>query len=539
MADYSGNPTMPLDQIDYNNRETFYTMLLEIFTEYEELEYLRGSLLFIDITPSSNVRRSALLGMKKDELDPNIIQLYDTYDAGSSKYLFHTIVFSEILPQLIDVHCNNCCTENTSVLSKQILNFMCVSQSQKSINFNINSDLKIKGYMYNLKNCMTYTAGNRYSSIIRYFYVGDRNIFIGAFTKHGQLYIRTSVIDKLLNNPENNYEDVKKCLLTLFMANTELFKAFEDLNITKINQHITRELDGRYRQRFIEKITRKYPDATEDDIDWILSGHKNLVFKECEYVLKNTIFGATDQYSYSKLMNDLSSSHTRDLQRSAGDAFREGMKFGQIMQIYGWENYPDGFISDPREVWWFKDVNIIPEIFIYNDEYYEIPNQLRRFHIDRLYISSHGHLRCEGDHPNTKDGIVCIGNDLKILFNNIKDIEEKLKRVDILLEVINFDSAYGTVGKFELIESSKKIYNVKIKTNPTIREIGKQSDEFIELPQVCMRTEDGPVIISESIIDESINTISSSNTTNLEGIQRNNFVFNISDADIVPVSIDS
>ena len=74
-----------------------------------------------------------------------------------------------------------------------------------------------------------------------------------------------------------------------------------------------------------------------------------------------------------------------------------------------------------------------------------------------MFVNAKGTMRCQGFHPNTNNGNVCMGDiSGKIVMSDIKKLQQNLTRCESLLYTINYDSPYDSSRRDELMAHSIK-----------------------------------------------------------------------------------
>lgn len=297
---------------------------------------------------------------------------------------------------------------------------------------------------------------NRSNKNIKYLLsVGKNNIFLGLLTVDSILYLKWSVIKSLLKSKdgENKVKELFTKLFTLYVneqqMTTECFikKLSSDLKSANTRQLVL--LSNFYQKDITDKNKLKY---------FINSNIK----KTIKRTLKGTIHDVDSPSKYQELFSNVMHKMISQYKEDVNKSYKLGLKSSFNFVNNGWNpaNPDDKAIQDRGSFWFSKDVNIVPDRFIYEGVNYIIPESHRDyFKIEKLYVSIDYKLRCKGAHPNVNYGDVCMGD---LRFDKIKaDSEDEkidifLKRAESLLEIINYDSAYDSAKRSILLDVSTK-----------------------------------------------------------------------------------
>jgi len=304
----------------------------------------------------------------------------------------------------------------------------------------------------------------------------------------------------------------------MFVCFEKTFSKYTDVNVTKFKEELFEVVSHSVLTSVIngQSIGRKYYRYSRDPLtkEELVKSIEEHVHGEVNRALNGTIFGAKDQYSYAELLKKIITRRKTLEQQVFEEAFNKGMQIGMKFEMLGWHpskpTFPDCDAGD-RGIWWEKEVNIRPDTFMHGGERYLIPAAHRKFYVKKLYVNQNGLMRCEGEHPNVSGSRVCMG-DLQIKFSdNLSELQDVLGRVESLLDMINFDSAYNGTALDELLKVSTKdtvfANTAPIrKLKPKIREIGdidqddeEEEEEIIESPSdnIVLTDEHGKALIKE------------------------------------------
>ena len=336
----------------------------------------------------------------------------------------------------------------------------------KRTGINIYRNIKLKGYKINFKDVKKLIlsdklgkTSNRIHDVIQeFYYIGDKNILIGFVTVDSICYIRQEVL--LALRQTESRETIKEILRSLLNCFSVVDAKFTNHNIRTIEDQITNQVSTAIEnQLFNGKFLSYYGIGSIDEFspDRLTEIIENKTRNIIKKIIKPTIFGVNDSYSYSKILDDILRSSDKREKKVFNDGFVSGMKIGLKLEMLGWRITKEVFANSKSfDMWWEKDVEITPEFFYYGNERYKIPQSDRCFTITKLYINQLGKMRCKGDHPNVQQGVVCMG-DLIINFAEKESVlSENLSRAETLLDIINYDSAYHKDKLQQYLKVSEK-----------------------------------------------------------------------------------
>ena len=362
---------------------------------------------------------------------------------------------------------------------------------------NVNRKINIKGYMLNftdvkkiMQDCSDNVRNGYYDSadyINTFYFVGSKNSLFALSTVSGLLYIRRQTLVKLFEN--NDIESITKALKNLLVCFKQLVDKFTELNVKQYKEELAEIVEQNALAKIVngDRMSRRYyrsytrNEAPEEFMNTV----KQYIKDSIGDATVNTIFGIKDSYSYGNIINEILNTKKQNEKAIFNQGFQKGMRIGLKIEMLGWRPVDVNFADDhSSSMWWEKEVNIIPNNFMYNRERYIIPEKDRCFKVDKMYINQDGILRCHGNHPNVQGSKVCMG-DLVIKFGDeLSDIQDVLRRAEELLDMINYDSAYHRDKLDHLLKVSKKdellgdssLVRDQKKKSSTIKELGALSD---------------------------------------------------------------
>lgn len=395
---------------------------------------------------------------------------------------------------------------------RRIYNLYWKTENQR-FGINVCKTAVTKGYSLNftdVRKLMVTTSQHnaRYSdttesSINEFYFVGSKNCLLAVSSCNSILFIRQQTLAKLIDN--NELPVVKRCLKNLLVCFNQTNLKYTEMNVKVFKDdiaEITTEnalnkivnsdlLDSRYyRMAGVESSIQEY----EQLMQRIHSYAKEVI----DSAIGKTIFGADDKYSYSRLINQILEMKKEHITEVYNNGFSEGMKIGIKIEMLGWRACDTQFpeYSDSASRWWVKEVNIVPDSFLYRGEKYSIPEKERIFKIKKLYVNQRGVMMCEGKHPNVNVSKVCMGDLVINLAADLSNVEESLKSAEQLLDIINYDSAYYNDKREHLIsvstkcdimsESMRRDGGRKLKENSNIRELSADVNDADDEEEVVV-----------------------------------------------------
>jgi len=341
----------------------------------------------------------------------------------------------------------------------------------KKLGINVSPKAKIKGYLLafsdvKLAAAADYAIFNKFNEI---YYLGEKNILLGVASVDGFLYLRYQAIIKLMQN--NDSATIRKTLKNLLTCFYNTKRKYEEINIRQFREELAELVQDGVFSRVVnaDEYSGNYynrygtPNSQKEFLDTV----KAYIKDNISQALNDTCFGINDAYSYSRAISEIMSSRSNQDKTIFKEGFEKGMRIGMKLELLGWHPVNPNFADDTSasvNIWWKKDVTIIPNTFISGAERYEIPVSHRKSKITELFINQNGKMRCTGEHPNVNGTNVCMG-DLKIeLSDKVSNIQDQLQRAEELLDIINFDSAYHREQKDKLLAVSTKIKALRTAT---------------------------------------------------------------------------
>lgn len=368
------------------------------------------------------------------------------------------------------------------------------------IGSNVDFNLKINGYHYNASDIYNsyMVEVDRHSNskiekfgyyIYKLLFIGDKNFLVGFIDKFGILYLDQVILDKLRETDHDKFKELIVRLISVF-ANVNIL--FFRNNIMGIDGELTERI-GKFLVASLNKTSQectiiepKHMDLFNDDneVNILLGKIKEMITGLIDSYLNGSKWGINNQYSYKQLLDVCISSKYEALQSDVDKAFANGLLYGNKFELSGW------IVSDQKfdgDIAWEKEVHIIPSRVNYRGKIYNIDPEWQEnpFHIDKIFITTNGKMYCEGYHPNTNNGSVCMGDIAgKIVLNDVRKLGENLNRCEALLTLINYDSAYDNSMKEEIIGHSTidasnnfEIDNEYIGDNETLTDVAFEDDE--------------------------------------------------------------
>lgn len=377
---------------------------------------------------------------------------------------------------------------------------------------NIYKDLKINGYSFNICDFIGNFIADNYNRndclasftkrLYKVIYVGEKNFFVGFIDCDAVMYLDEVILKKIKDYNENIFHEVLTRIMSVY-ANAN--SIFFDLHTVDISNIIKAKL-SQYLTSSITKCGDECNIISPDHIDIFddysaVTGLIEKLKEEMDTVvsnmIKNTTWGVNNQYSYKKLLDENFRNEDISNDRKIEESFIKGMLFGNKVETCGWKVSDQTF---DNSITWEKEVNIVPVRFYYNCKCYRInnndPKWKNPFKITKLYVTAKGTMRCEGYHPNTNHGNVCMGDiSGKIVMSNVKKIQENLNRCESLLYTINYDSPYDSSRREELISHSIEEGSDEF----------NQDDNFVSSGQIIQEVNfENEEDVSDDIPDESI-----------------------------------
>ena len=475
-------------------------VLKEIFLESDNLSVFMNSVSFGRVTSNGQFIRSGKL--KFVNLGPDA-EAGRTYETVYEDSFGCTIRIADFSPRDLNQRSifTSTSEENRSYF-KNIFNTYWKANTEK-IGINICRNVAIKGYMLNFvdvkemihkewnlvrensTNCRRYGYNTDESIVNEFYFVGPKNCLLAISSINSLLYIRTQTLNKLIES--NDISVVKRCLKNLLTCFYQVHKNFSELNLKTFKDEVAEFAEESALNRMVNtdyfdrRYYRTFGEKEMNPKEFLERLH-SFVKDTIENTVSGSVFGIKDMYSYSNLINKVMEMKKEFIKGIFTRGFTEGMRIGLRIEMIGWRPCEMQFAEIVgANKWWEKEVNLVPDSFIYRNEKYSIPEKHRKFKINKLYINQTGKLMCDGNHPNVSGHNVCMG-DLKIdLSDKLSSIEDSLKAAEQLLDMINFDSAYHNEDRDKLLEVSTKCDIMSEKTvqhkKDGIRELGTNFDD--------------------------------------------------------------
>jgi len=254
-------------------------------------------------------------------------------------------------------------------------------------------------------------------------YIGPNNVLLAIISIDGEMLVRWQTVKSILKT--HGREKTKEILEKLLHTFDEENDYFLKINSKEYIEHVAADIllhdDGR------EKFDNTVKALTD-----------------CS-VISSRFVNFFSAYN-GQLLESVRTQVHKKILHTMNICFEKLNIFAKL----GWQPVMESnninVTLNENQVWWFKDVNIVPDRYIRDDICWEIHPRKRSVHIIRLYINSRGVMVAEGDgdpHPNCSND-VCLG-DLSIRMAGTPDeFEEDIKAAEKLLTLINFDSAYSS-----------------------------------------------------------------------------------------------
>ena len=405
-------------------------------------------------------------------------------------------------------------TYGANIYSRKLYNeYYFGAKTARRSGVNVYKSLKLKGYNLNVKDIKKLTSqeymtrSNRsiHDYIQEFYYVGDKNIVIGFVSTDSVLYLRNDILLKIITD--------KPTLKTILTNVLNCYKILDDRSDSFNIRYAESNLEETITSALMNQLTSGHiPVKANGSLD--VKKLETTVTEKSKEVVKQiisgTIFGIKDTYSYTKALDAIINEYKARDKSVFTDGFGAGMKIGLKLEMLGWHLANPSFAnSRSTDMWWEKEVEIIPTVFLYGQEKYEIPEKMRKYKIKKLYLNQAGQLRCDGNHPNVSSGNVCMG-DLVIDFKDkTSDLSDTLARAETLLDHINYDSAYDSTDRQALLLASKKLDvfsktgDVKKKPTTSIKKLAFLDDDGDEEEDEIIEEKPEPVkaVLVDTIVD--------------------------------------
>jgi len=451
--------------LSQNDQIRLIRILHSLFEENPQLEDLKSNITFDKVSTNGSINPIGKLTFRDtDNPDAQTAIMYNR------EYGYSAIRFSKFSPRDITnrtLYAHN--RESVGNFWSNIYNqYWEERNTARRFGVNILKKIAIKGYILNFNDVRKLIDENltsrRYDTILdninEFYYFSDRNCLLGIATTNGSLLIRMQAMKKILD--QNDDTVVKKCLKNLFVCFNKVLIKFMELNVREVHTEVAECVQqsvlnklingtGQYNRRFY-----RYTDGAEDR-EGLQRNIENYI-KDClTKAFEGSVFGANDTYSYASVLNKIIKARRGSEKDVFKQGFSKGMRIGLKFEMMGWEpanpNWADS--TDQASMWWEKEVNLKPSSFVKGGKRYLIPESERTFSVKKLYINQDGRMRADANHPNVTGSNVCMG-DLQVDFSDESfDLQEMLVRVEELLDMINYDSAYRSENLEHLMEVSE------------------------------------------------------------------------------------
>lgn len=375
------------------------------------------------------------------------------------------------------------------------------------IGCNVDRNVNLMGYHYNACDIYNsyliegnaragYDSCNQESKSISYhvyklLFIGQKNFLVGFIDKSGILYLDYVILNKL---KETNQEKFKEVVTNILSIYANINSIFFELNISGI----TGEITERVKRTLLAGINQTSKDCSiiepnhidifsdSSQIDNLVSKMQDIIKFEIQNYFKGSNWGIGNQYSFKDILDNIICKKYEASKYDIEKAFANGLLYGNKFELSGW------IVSDKQfdnSVTWEKEVHIIPSRVNYNKRLYNInnndPEWKNPFHIDKLYVTAAGKMYCDGDHPNVSSQNVCMGDiSGKIVLSDVKKLGENLNRCEALLTLINYDSAYRSSEREEILKHSTldstcqfEVDHEYVGDNETLTDVSFEDDE--------------------------------------------------------------
>lgn len=396
-------------------------------------------------------------------------------------------------------------------------------ETSRRLGINVFKQCRIKGYCLNFVDVKRYISdvirNNRtsYSErplINQFYFITQKNILLAISSCDAQLFIRRQALEKLIEY--NTEEIVLTTISNLLVCHYKVMEKYTKANLREFKQEVLSVLESSSKL----KIATYEPEQLNQS--YIVDRIRGDINDKLDRLLNNNVFGASDNYSYFRLLQN-AVRRKKELEESLyQEAFQKGMQIGLKLEMLGWHITQVKFTDCPStDMWWSKEVNIVPDSMMHGGIRYIIDKDYQKYYkITKLYINQNAIMKCDGKHPNVAGNRVCMG-DLRISFSeNLSELQENLSRVETLLDMINYDSSYDSSMRDELLKHATpdQVYAGKNKkvASTGVREISFNEDEDIEEVKEVEETpkpintkiltlDDGSTInIRENILEDAV-----------------------------------
>ena len=309
------------------------------------------------------------------------------------------------------------------------------------------------------------------SLVSEVFFVGTNSVLVGFMCVDGTTYIKWPVLRYLMRSGRSrDVEKVNVLLENILDRITFVHNRLHDIDI----KHW--EADGK--DESICKLIKRLEECkySPSDADFTLDSEG--ILKELKRTMAtaewDTIYQSGKSEIYASLLTKVLERASNENRDSSQQSFHRGLTISGLLTKYGWEVAThERFSSNYRSnLLWKKKIDILPDRFFRDGVCKIIPKELRMFRVKWLYINGDGFSFTESTHPNvSSDGSVCLGDLGNIKFSGpTEKIEEHLIKMESLLQILNYDSAYNE-------SYYHKILKVKCKSESEFLKVSKKSSK--------------------------------------------------------------
>lgn len=332
---------------------------------------------------------------------------------------------------------------------------------------NLDTNVKIDGYHFNICDIFNTVSEDGYGlkRIYKLLFISEKNYLVGFIDSDCFMYLDWVLLEKIRDKNQQEFASIVKKIMQVYSnANVMFFDINLEHTEKSISDTIFRKLlttlNSDYKDASIIKLDNVDIFSTQDQIDNYINKVSGVIKSVIDNIISKTSWGGHGEYSYSNIIHDIMNNRFKQNNEKMRESFMSGLMIGSKLENIGWV-LSDKVIDHHSTICWEKDVDITPNVLYYNHEEYIINNSTEDwknpFHISKLFVTSDGVMYCEGSHPNVSSGKVCMGDiSGKITFFDIESLQKNLLRCESLLYTINYDSAYYTDKREELIQHSTK-----------------------------------------------------------------------------------
>lgn len=282
------------------------------------------------------------------------------------------------------------------------------------------------------------------------FTVGQENLLLATVGREGHVNFSFPVLRKL--TILIGAEKIEKLVNLIFSAVEKSLEKFFKFQVNEMDEKgITNNLLVTVLTNLSQKLkSYSYEIGPRDLVQFITEIINNLFFypEDLSSNMNNFLFLKNNLYR--KTIATLLRKNNGEIRNAFQRGLSIGSKFFNALKILGYKIEGDNSV-------WVKDINLIPEFFLYGRNKYRLKESHREFHLKRVgfdparFNSDKFHfLAMETNHPNVSSGVVCVGDqthdDFRRLLLNTNTTSDDfcnfLINVENTISVINFDSSY-------------------------------------------------------------------------------------------------